>query len=216
MTPNTEAIRALAETGDLIAYFGYGSLVNPATHRTPVVGYTTARLKGWKRSWVPRPDWDDALPIALLSASPDGSDDWLDGLLVFDTVTSLPSLDEREAGYRRVQVSADAVAVSSFLPRGTPIYVYEALPIKTSENGPGAILQSYLDAVLQGYAHMHGDAAIAGFVDETGNFDTPVLKDRDTPLYPRAVTLHDHERALIDAATAHLNWIDALERCAQM
>ena len=98
-------INTLAAAGELIAYFGYGSLVNPATHRTPVLGYVPAKLRGWRRAWVARSDWDRTLPIALLSASPSHGDDLLDGLLVFDHVSSLPSLDEREVGYQRHQIS---------------------------------------------------------------------------------------------------------------
>ncbi|MEM9999284.1 MAG: gamma-glutamylcyclotransferase family protein [Pseudomonadota bacterium] len=199
----------LAAQGALIAYFGYGSLVNPATHRTPVLGYAPARLRGWRRSWVARPGGYEGQRIALLSASPDGSNGFLEGLVVFDHASSLAALDEREAGYRRVELDRHDIDGDVAIPDGCPLYVYEALnpgdrPISS------AILQSYLDAVLQGYAAMHGRDAVDRFMAITDNFDTPILSDRADPLYPRAVQLSDGQRAHIDAVTASLAWIDEL------
>ena len=53
-TTDPGRIEALAREGALIAYFGYGSLVNRATLRTNVVGAGRARLKGWRREWQGR------------------------------------------------------------------------------------------------------------------------------------------------------------------
>ncbi|MEO1745215.1 MAG: gamma-glutamylcyclotransferase family protein [Pseudomonadota bacterium] len=206
MMPSSDELQRLADAGELIAYFGYGSLVNPATHRTPVLGYSVARLWNWQRAWVPRPQADKALPIALLSSSPASTGAWLDGLLVFDSAQSLASLDAREAGYRRLSVVHDQLDSETQLPANCPVYVYEAVP-HASDATRGAILQSYLDAVLQGYAHMHSAASVERFIVSTLNFDTPVLRDRDAPLYPRAVSLTAREQALIDDATAQLNFI---------
>ncbi|MEO0544652.1 MAG: gamma-glutamylcyclotransferase family protein [Pseudomonadota bacterium] len=207
MTLPFDQMKSLAATGDLIAYFGYGSLVNPATHRTPVLGYVPARLRGWRRSWVARPDWDEAQPLSLLSASPSNADHMLDGLLVFDHKSSLPSLDEREAGYQRHAISVDALHIEIDVPNELPIFIYEAFPA-ADDAANGLILQSYLDAVLQGFDQMHGKGAISRFVDTTDNFHTPILKDRTLPRYPRSVELTGDQKASIDATLAQFNWVE--------
>ncbi|MEO1748848.1 MAG: gamma-glutamylcyclotransferase family protein [Pseudomonadota bacterium] len=200
-------INALAAAGELIAYFGYGSLVNPATHRTPVLGYVPAKLRGWRRAWVARSDWDPTLPIALLSASPSQSDEMLDGLLVFDRRSSLPSLDKREAGYQRHQISLADLHIDTDLSIDTPLYIYEAVEV-SGEPSTGFILQSYLDAVLQGFDTMHGEGAVTRFLSTTDNFHTPILMDRQEPQYPRAVSLDDRQQIHIDQTLAHLNWVE--------
>lgn len=203
-----EQLHRLAARGELIAYFGYGSLVNPATHRTKSFGYANAQLRGWQRRWTARPDIHPE-PIALLTSSPDApKDNWLSGLLVFDHIDSLPALDAREAGYDRRTIEPDAlIAEGVAVPDNCPIYAYEG----RSPQRPDVehmILQSYLDAVLQGYAHRYGVDAVKAFVDSTASFDMPILRDRAVPQYPRSVALSDDERALIDAAIAGLNFRD--------
>ena len=62
------------------------------------------------------------------------------------------------------------------------------------------ILQSYLDAVMQGFLAVHGEAGLRRFLAETHGFvETPIRPDRENPAYPRAVSLSDAERALFDA-----------------
>lgn len=204
-----ERLTALADEGKLIAYFGYGSLVNPDTHRTPVIGYANARLRGWQRRWTARPD-DHPEPIALLTSSPTGgADEWLAGLIVFDHVDSLASLDAREAGYDRRTISAQDIEVAGFdVPAGCPVYAYEGRAPHRPQQ-PHLILQSYLDAVLQGYARRYDHGAVDRFVASTAGFDRAVLRDRRGPRYPRAVILADDERTTIDKATAHLNFVDS-------
>lgn len=201
-----ERLQKLAANGELIAYFGYGSLVNPATHRTRSFGYANARLRGWQRRWTARPD-EHVEPIALLTSSPDApSEAWLSGLLVFDHVDSLASLDAREAGYDRRSIARDAIDVEwGVVPDGCPIYAYEGRAPQRPDL-EHVILQSYLDAVLQGYAHRYGAAAVGNFITTTAQFDMPILRDRHAPKYPRPVVLSEQERALIDEATAGLNF----------
>ncbi|MEK1890750.1 MAG: gamma-glutamylcyclotransferase, partial [Phyllobacterium sp.] len=62
----TDRVAALAKSGRLVAYFGYGSLVNRQTLRTEIVDAVPARLHGWRRLWRPRPDMP-GFPAALLS-----------------------------------------------------------------------------------------------------------------------------------------------------
>lgn len=205
-----DAFAQLADQGRLIAYFGYGSLVNPFTHRTEIITYGKARLHGWHRRWRGRPeqDWN---PVAFLSSHPvDGSgaaDTGLDGLLIFDKIDSLPALDWREAGYdRRMLVPGDYDSEID-VPDGCPVYVYEGrVPVKPVAEH--VVLHSYLDAVLQGYHMMYGPDGVTGFIETTGAFDTPVLMDRARPRYPRAISLDPVEKVLIDDATRHLNFVE--------
>lgn len=203
-----DVLGQLAAKGELIAYFGYGSLVNPATHRTPSLYFANARLHGWQRRWTARPDVNPA-PIALLTSSPDAANGaWLSGLLVFDHVDSLPALDAREAGYdRRIveQKAIDVVGVN--VPHGCPIYAYEGRAPQRPDL-EHVILQSYLDAVLQGYAQRYDADAVRTFIDTTGSFNMPILRDRAAPQYPRSVVLSEAERRLIDVATSELNFRD--------
>ncbi|MEM1376801.1 MAG: gamma-glutamylcyclotransferase family protein [Pseudomonadota bacterium] len=209
MTLDLNEVERLAARGDVIAYFGYGSLVNPATHRTEIVGYVKAGLCGWRREWKSRgTDHVGSHPVALLSSSPHSDNAILPGLLVFDHAANLPALDIREAGYDRRELTAADLDIATPVPAGCPIYVYEGQP-QPDSNRSNVILQSYLDAVLQGYFVMYGAEGVDGFVRSTARFDTPLLRDRETPNYPRAVTLTHEERDLIDRATAALSFIDA-------
>ncbi|APH72421.1 hypothetical protein BSQ44_14435 [Aquibium oceanicum] len=188
----------LASSGKLVAYFGYGSLVNRATHRTEIVHAVPARLRGWRRIWRPRPDMP-GFPAALLSVRRD-PDAICDGLLVFDRAENLAAVDEREARYRRLPVEIEALETEEPVPSGVPVYVYEADPDIPHHPEPPKILRSYLDAVLQGFLAEHGEDGMRRFIEETEGFDTPLHDDRHAPLYPRAVMLNGHERSLFATA----------------
>ncbi|WP_048648742.1 hypothetical protein [Nitratireductor soli] len=180
----------------LVAYFGYGSLVNRATHRTEIIGAVPARLMGWRRQWVRR---DDETERALLSVRCD-ADAFIDGLLIVDRVENLPSVDLREAHYARVALDPGAVKAAEALPVNCPIHVYQAKrsvePIRLQ------IIQSYLDAVLQGFLREFGEEGAARFIAETDGFDAAILADRAAPQYPRAVALEPSEQAFLDALLA--------------
>lgn len=200
---------SVAADGEVIAYFGYGSLVNPNTHRTNIIDYERATLSGFRRTWQARPD-DGDYPIALLSSSPGIDDDVLDGLLIYDLKENLGLLDEREAGYDRIEVAPNQVEVTGGqIPRDCPIYVYcGRAPFDPKRQH--YILQSYLDAVLQGYLHQYGEVGVRGFVETTARFETPLLMDRTTPLYPRAVELGADEASLFDDLTQFMRKTDSL------
>lgn len=198
-----ETLVERAGDGDLIAYFGYGSLVNPATHRTNVLHYERAQLRGFTRTWQERPDESDE-PIALLSSAPSSREDLLDGLLVFDFAENLPLLDEREYGYDRLNVASEDLTLhgDKVLPE-MPLYVYSGrAPYNADE--PHYILQSYLDAVLQGYLHQYGEEGVHNFMKRTARFDTALFTDRAVPRYPRDVILSDSEQTLFDHVTSFM------------
>lgn len=176
----------------LVAYFGYGSLVNRATHRTEIVAAVPARLKGWRRCW--RPGGSGARQ-ALLSVRRDPGA-VCEGLLVVDRAENLPAVDERERGYRRVALTGADLALDGAMP-DCPVHVYEAL---APEPAAGLhTIQSYLDAVLQGIFGEYGEAGVRRFMAQTEDFDLAVMADRAAPLYPRAVALEEAERSLFDA-----------------
>lgn len=188
----------------LVAYFGYGSLVNRDTLRTSYVDAQPVRLRGWRRCWRPRMDGDRIgwhLPTSLLSARQvPGS--VIDGLLVFDRLSNLPSVDEREFTYDRIAVPHEQLEVINGQKPECTVYVYEAQSNEASHDPEHPILQSYLDAVLQGFLREFGRQGVQDFLASTDGFDRTVHSDRHDPVYPRAVTLAEDERQFFDTLLA--------------
>lgn len=200
MTEIAEALDRAMSEGGVVAYFGYGSLVNRATLRTDYVAAVPARLHGWRRCWRPRKGTagESRNHLSMLSA-------WrregqvIDGLLVFDRLDHLPEVDEREAAYDRISLISESLEIAMDIPRGCALYVYEA-HTNTAPHDPGApIAQSYLDAVMQGFMHEFGEAGVAEFLNTTDGFERPVRTDRHAPVYARSVALPDHQRDLFDS-----------------
>ncbi|MBO0661490.1 gamma-glutamylcyclotransferase [Jiella sp. MQZ9-1] len=189
-------LAALAAEGRVVAYFGYGSLVNPRTLRTKFLAIRRAEAAGWRRVWLPR-EADAAM--SLLSVKRDEAAA-VHGVVVYDLVDHLPSVDEREAGYARRIVDHDRLTVENPPLADIPVYLYEAHSCAVSaEERQSAILQSYLDAVMQGFLMLYGEAGVDRFVAETHGFETRLLTDRILPRYPRPVTLDAGEAALFDS-----------------
>ena len=186
--------------GSIVAYFGYGSLVNRHTLRTSYIDAQPARLTGWRRCWRPSAHWvrhKSKSPASMLSARPH-PDQVIDGLLVYDTLENLPSVDQREAAYERVQVAPNAIQLNGRVPQDCPIYIYEAHTNRAPHDPEHPIIQSYLDAVLQGFMHEFGESGVHDFIHSTDGFERPVLKDRHDPIYQRAVDLPEHQRSYFD------------------
>ncbi len=190
----------LDRAGPYVAYFGYGSLVNRATLRTDIVDLIPARLNGWRRFWRPRPDMP-GFPAALLTVRRE-TGAFCDGVVVVDRAENLVAVDAREARYRRVELMPADLQISGRLPDDCPIFVYEADLDLPAHPEPPLILQSYLDAVMQGFLAVHGEEGLRRFIAETEGFDTPIHADRDVPVYPRAVMLSPRERAIFDQFSA--------------
>ncbi|MGJ8570248.1 MAG: gamma-glutamylcyclotransferase [Hoeflea sp.] len=196
--------------GELVGYFGYGSLVNRATLTTGLVQAHRARLKGWRRSWRPRPDMGPTPGVTL----PDGITPSLlsvhraegfsiDGLLVIDLAVNLVGIDAREFRYHRRDIGlADLEFTDPGHGLGADItlHVYEARVEHPAADGPAPILRSYLDAVMQGFLREFGPEGVHRFVAETDAFHMPIHEDRHAAIYPRAVSLSASEIALFDAA----------------
>lgn len=191
-----EDLGRLCEEGRVVAYFGYGSLANRATHRTDIVHAVPARLEGRRRAWRPRPDMP-GFSAALLSVEAHETSS-CDGLLVFDLADNLPAVDRREARYVRRDVAHATLLLDFAIPASCPVYVYEAQTELPPHREPPLILRSYLDAVLQGFLHHHGEEGVHRFVDETDNWHIGIVDDRAAPLYPRPVRLSAAERGFFD------------------
>lgn len=175
-------------------FFGYGSLVNRATHSYPKG--RPAQLTGWRRAWVST----DLRDIVFLTVIPDPNCT-IDGLIAEVPGADWQALDERETGYRR---HLSGAAVNHDLSPSPEIAHY-AVPLADQQpTGERMILLSYLDAVVQGFAREYGDDGVARFFDTTTGWDTPILDDRSAPRYPRHQKLTDSERALADSHIARV------------
>ena len=180
-----------------IAYFGYGSLVNLGSLRTPYISSHRATVKGFSRVWLSRPKVENSFAstdgLAFLSVV-ENPDVEIDGLLITDHASSLPSLDERESLYSRVTIHNDNLQLHETAPSIDKKFLYVA---DEHQAGPDAkILRSYLDVVMQGYLQQFGADGVARFFDTTLNFELEILEDRAEPLYPRATRLTDDEKSL--------------------
>lgn len=178
--------------GNLIGYFGYGSLVNRATLRTEIVAAYPARLSGYRRVWRPRPahapKFGGIGPAVLTSEQDEGAA--IDGLLVIDRLENLPDVDERENLYRRNVITSGDLAFTGAAPDlDFPLFVYERNYQPEEGAEPSPILRSYLDAVMQGFLVEFGEAGLKRFVTETAGFDLPIHEDRGEPVYPRSVAI---------------------------
>lgn len=189
-------------TGDHIAYFGYGSLVNQATHRTDIVGFKRAQLSGWRRGFFDRGPGKFG-PVAILSVFPNENCQ-IDGLLVIDRMENLGAIDLREARYNRQQLDHNTLKLMTpdnqdGIWPDLAVHLYVAKPAKSTQNTVKClILRSYLDAVMQGYLDVFGRGGLERFVATTDNFDLGIHEDRRNPIYPRAVVTTTRQRALFD------------------
>ncbi|MGJ8621734.1 MAG: gamma-glutamylcyclotransferase family protein [Yoonia sp.] len=170
-----------------LGFFGYGSLVNCATHS--FADPRPAQLAGWRRVWR----GTHLREVAYLSVEPDNATT-LQGLVARVPDTDWAALDAREGAYLRHDVSH---LVSHDLPDlQTAVYQVEARHIAPAQAHP--ILLSYLDVVVQGYLRIFGESGVQHFFETTAGWDTPMLNDRAAPIYPRHQTLTARETALVD------------------
>jgi len=177
-------------------FFGYGSLVNRATH-----GFDDAhpaQLRGWRRAWR----HTELRPVAFLTAVP-AEGHVIDGLIAHVPGDDWDALDVREHAYDRSPVTA-----RTDHPVGRPvqIQVYSIAPGKHGvPDATHPVLLSYLDVVVQGYLREFGEAGVARFFETTDGWDAPILDDRDKPVYARHQRLGSDERALVQ------DWLRAVD-----
>ena len=170
-------------------FFGYGSLVNRATHDFP--NATPAQLTGWRRVWR----HTDLRPVAFLSVVRD-ADTVIDGLIAHVPNDDWAALDQREWAYDRIATTA---AITHPLRHDIDIAVYAVPP--AHQNAPSArhpVLLSYIDVVVQGYLREFGPDGAARFFATTDGWDVPVQNDPAAPRYPRHQSLTADETAFVD------------------
>jgi hypothetical protein len=166
------------------AFFGYGSLVNLATH--DYAEPRAATLRGWRRVWR----GTHLRELAYLSVIPDEAST-LKGVIAGVPNDDWAALDKREAAYQRHDVSqqVDHVGITA---------VYQVRPEHVAPQDAHPILLSYIDVVVQGYLNMFGEEGVAHFFQTTDGWDAPLLDDRADPIYPRHQKLTMDERLLVD------------------
>ncbi|MFN4058335.1 MAG: gamma-glutamylcyclotransferase family protein [Roseinatronobacter sp.] len=171
-------------------FFGYGSLVNRATHVYPD-GHR-ATLTGWRREWRYAPDFGHT----FLSVVPDAGS-VIDGLIARVPGGDWAALDARETGYARHPVAQGALVHAA--PFSVSVQVY-AVPETASSRALGEvpILRSYLDVVAAGFFAEYGADGVARFFASTTGW-ADIRDDRAAPLYPRAQVVLPEVSALVDA-----------------
>ena len=168
--------------------FGYGSLVNRATHE--YMRTHPARLPGWRRRWCHAAGRE----VAFLSVV-EAPGHEIDGVIAPVPDGDWPALDERERWYQRVP----GETVEHGLGTGAAVQFYHApqgMHAPAEQTLP--ILLSYLDVVLQGFLTEFGEPGVARFFETTDGWEAPVRDDRTQPVYRRHQRLSEPERHLVD------------------
>ncbi len=178
-------------------FFGYGSLVNAATHSYP--NALPANVTGWRRAWRHTRMRD----VAYLTAVPDAASD-IQGLVAQVPDYDWAALDEREYAYFRTPIPSDTITVRGGGDMSVQIYqTHTDKDAAPSVRHP--ILLSYLDVVVQGYLQVFGKEGAARFFQTTSGWDAPIQNDRADPRYPRAQRLSAAETKLVDdLLSAHM------------
>ncbi|MBK1634136.1 gamma-glutamylcyclotransferase family protein [Rhodovulum adriaticum] len=170
-------------------FFGYGSLVNRATHAFPRA--MRARITGWRRAWR----HTHLREVAYLTAEP-APGTVIEGLIAAVPGHDWDALDAREHAYDRHAVGH---AVQHAAPAALDVHIY-AVP--DSHSAPPdvthPILLSYIDVVVQGYLREFGPEGARRFFETTHGWEAPILNDRAAPRYPRHQALSGEERRFVD------------------
>jgi len=178
-------------------FFGYGSLVNRATH--DYGDARPARAIGWRRQWRHTTLRD----VAFLTVTP-APGHTLDGLIAAVPNGDWAALDLREAAYDRHKIPSDQITHDH--PQPITVQIYRTKPTHdaaASQRHP--VLHSYLDTVVTGYYQVFGHQGVIDFFATTDGWDAPILDDRAAPLYPRTTPLAPDIRRLIDTMLDELN-----------
>lgn len=165
--------------------FGFGSLVNAATHGYAVAG--PAQLNGWHRVWRRSAGYRSC----VLSVEPAPGVE-IDGLLLRVPRAEAAALDRRESGYDFVDVTDGMRDCAE--PVGTYIIPAETA-MGPTEGHP--ILLSYLDVCVQGFLQQFGESGVERFFATTASWG-PIRDDRAQPVYPRAQVLSPSEQDTVD------------------
>lgn len=177
-------------------FFGYGSLVNTATHDYPAP--IPAQLSGWRRVWRHTAH----RKVAYLSVTTDEASS-IDGLLAHVPDNDWDALDIRESGYFRTPIGLDRLTLRK--PPKMAVQIYQTnTDYPAPEDVRHPILLSYLDVVAQGFLNVFGAQGVARFFETTSGWEAPILNDRATPIYPRHQQLTAQQTQMVDDHLATL------------
>jgi len=171
-------------------FFGYGSLVNRKTHDYQPA--YPAEVRGWRRIWR----HTKLRRLAYLSVI-ESAGDTIDGLIAAVPDDNWAALDERERAYDRLVLAPQVIRHNAPAPVKVQIYRTQ----REHEEAPDVrhpVLLSYLDTVVLGFLDVFGAEGVTRFFQTTDGWDTPILDDRATPIYPRAVIPEPATRRMID------------------
>lgn len=184
----------------------YGSLISlPSMEQTLGHKYDgpvhEIHLRGWERMWTCVRPFND--PQAIAAGAPkidahflrDGervpingtaelniypkNKSWINGILYLITEEELLSLDKREHGYQRVDVTD---RIEEFRFRGGKVYVYEGLPgapVATSADKVTYVLIKEFRDLVTGACDLQGKEFRDEFDRSTRPCEFPVLSYRD-------------------------------------
>jgi ChaC-like protein len=168
--------------------FGYGSLVNRATHDYRRAHPAT--LRGWRREWRAT----TLREVAFLNVVPSEASA-IQGMILA-VASSDPALAKREYAYSPHAVSQ---AVAHDRDDATEVNVFAIGPDTSGDDTVGySLLLSYIDVVVQGYFREFGEAGVARFFETTDGWQAPVINDRAAPRYPRNQPQSRSLRAMTD------------------
>lgn len=158
-------------------YFGFGSLVSRASIAVPVEGFESARIFGYRRCWN-QPFSVNGVAFAALGLEPGNVTDYVDGVILRVADDHSHYFDEREAGYRQIDVEA-------LHPDGR---IQSAVTFEARElAGRDAYIPvSYLATVVAGFRAVYGhEEGFRAFSENTYGWEKAVAYDLEQPIYPR-------------------------------
>jgi len=165
-------------------------------------------LPGWVRQWMHCIETPQG-KICALTAAPDARVE-IAGLVLLQSAHGLAELDQRESGYFRVRVPVHLETPDPAVAE-IDCFTYISNSAHYKHGSPEfPIWRSYLDCVLAGYFELGGREAMESFVASTQGWDAPILDDRRTPRYPRAVALTSGLERGIDRTLAEHGLLENL------
>ncbi len=172
---------------------GYGSLIN--AHSRQLTNNTGESqpvfITGFDRHWSKINGSYSLSPLAVTPGT-----GGFNGVLINITRDALKQFDEREHGYRRIELSPSNVHLNPHHTVSDPIWMY----IKDDVQAPCnqmPIAQSYIDTVLAGCLAISPDFA-QQFITTTNGWQHPTMDDRSQPLYGRVAGVTNQHRVTID------------------
>ena len=188
--------------------FGYGSLINTASRNAtaskPIdaIPVRVSASFGYVRAWVDRArSGFTALGLRKPGAGEQAMT--INGVLYPVEGDDMGLFDQREAGYRRMEVPREAIQAVSWeqVPTEGKIWVYVSVG---SDGTPGEglqppsadypVLQSYVDVVIDG-ALEYGPDYARELIETTADWSPYWLNDRELPRRP---WVYDKNYAAVD------------------